>query len=183
MQESTAHVHLFQLIPQIKLLKIAGKQSARLFAASDIFSLFQRFIRVPQRLWQLICPLSLRFSIALITSSKLPAVPLVSLCVFGFMLFNESVNPKRPDETILFASVLSITDPLETSDTVIPSPEANFIISIMSSLKNGSPPLTKRLNVPTHFSNFDMAAFPSSRPSSSLSSTVVQRQHVGAFIF
>src|SRR5438445_12909467 len=95
------------------------------------------------------------------------------------MLFSERVNPSRPDAMIFFARVLSMNDPLDTTWVTMPFSEANLKMSRMSFLKNGSPPVNVRLNVPSHAFNFARTRFHSSAVSSCSSGLDVQRKQVG----
>src|SRR5262245_7793103 len=96
-----------------------------------------------------------------------------------FRLFRERANPSKPESAICLASVLSISDPLETTFVIIPLLEANLRISSKSFLKNGSPPVKVRLNVPSHFFSFPITPFHCSAVSSCSSGLDVQRKHVG----
>src|SRR5215831_16668201 len=95
------------------------------------------------------------------------------------MLFKERVKLSRPEATIFFARALSIRDPLETTRVTSPFAEANLKISRMSFLRNGSPPVNVRLNVPSQLLSFASTPFHSSAVSSCSSGLDVQRKHVG----
>src|SRR5215472_12756226 len=96
-----------------------------------------------------------------------------------FKLFKERHNPSNPESTIFFARSLSISDPLDTTPVTIPLSVANLKISSKSFLKNGSPPVNVRLNVPSHSLSFRMTPFHCSKLSSCSSGLAVQRKHVG----
>src|SRR5215510_14506539 len=142
--------------------------------SSHIFSLTTVVLRE-----SLMPPLSRKFSIAVMTSSKLPFVPLVSLAMCRFKLFNDRHIESKPESTILLANVLSINDPFEVRLVTIPFLDANLMISSKSFLKSASPPVIERLNVPSHALSFASTPFHSSRLSSYSSGLDVQRKHVG----
>src|SRR5262245_16305538 len=96
-----------------------------------------------------------------------------------FKLFNDKQRPSRPESAMRFASVLSMSDPFETTPTTMPLSDANWKMSVKSLRRNGSPPVNVRLKVPSHFLSLEMTSFHWSVVSSCSSGFDVQRKHVG----